>query len=97
MAEDGLFQSVIAIITGSFITLLLLRYLGETMDRITSSFGNAGLFDVSDKWIGSMDTMFDLFYLACWTPFLITVVYSYMNVRRKRTETQMSDFEGSYY
>ena len=95
--SDNLFTSITAVITGSFITIVLLRFLGEVMDRVQASFMDSGLYDVGTDWIGSVDTIYDVFYWACYVPLAVSIIYAFLNAKKQHVETSQMYIEDSYY
>lgn len=93
MSNDSIVESVLMVVVGGFISLILLRYIGGTMDLLLIEFQKAGLHDYT---LYQQFDLSGLLYLACWMPVIMTSMYAVLNIRRKSQQTPPS-YEPNYY
>lgn len=85
----ALMESVISAVVGCFITLILIRFIGEILDRIMLGFMKIGMFSVSPEWqTNPPDTLINLFYIVALMPMLLGILLGILRSQMK-TEHEM--------
>ena len=69
-----LFESGIIMISGCFISVVLIRFLGEVLDRIVEALIDAGAYEVPPVWQTDPSTLINLFYVICMLPAVIGII-----------------------
>jgi hypothetical protein len=91
-----LFESVVVILTGSFISIVLTRFLGEVMDKILNALMDAGIYEVSPAWQTDPSNLINLFYIVCMLPAVLSLFLGVMISQRKTetgVQTEYQEFE----
>ena len=69
-----LFESGIIMIAGCFISIVLLRFLGEVLDKTVAAFVDVGLYDVPPQWQTDPSFLINLFYIICMLPAIVSII-----------------------
>jgi MFS superfamily sulfate permease-like transporter len=79
----NLFESGIIMITGCFISVALIRFLGEVMDRIVATLIDVGVYDVPPEWQTDPGTLINLFYIICMMPAVISIILGILRSQQR--------------
>lgn len=82
MARE-LFEAAIAMIVGTFITIIMVRYLGQTLDLMVATLIDVGIYDVSPVWQTDPSALINLFYVICMLPMVLGFYTGIMLTQRK--------------
>lgn len=84
-----LFESLVIAITGCFLSLVLIRFMGEVLDRMILIFQNVGMYDVAATWQTSPGTLINLFYIAAMLPAVVSIILAILRSQMK-TEVEVA-------
>jgi hypothetical protein len=80
---NNLFESIIIMITGCFISVVLVRFLGQVMDRVVNALVNVGVYDVPAEWQTDPSNLINLFYIICMLPAVISIALGILRSQQK--------------
>lgn len=72
-------------IVGCFISVVLLRFLGEILDRVIAALMDAGVYEVTSTWQTDPSALINLFYIVCMLPAVISII---VGILRSQHRTQ---------
>lgn len=78
-----LFESGIIMITGCFISVVLLRFLGEVLDKTVAALVDVGLYDVPPQWQTDPSFLINLFYIICMLPAIVSIILGILRSQQK--------------
>lgn len=99
MADGGeLIEAVLMAIIGTSLSVFMIRFGGEVLDRIVTGFMNAGLYEISSTWqTGAQESLINVFYIIAMLPCILGIVAGYLRTQRT-TEIDVGQYvtEGDY-
>lgn len=78
-----LFESLVIAIIGCFMSIVLIRFVGEVLDKMILIFQNAGFHNVAGVWQTSPSLLINLFYIACMLPAIVSLVLAVLRSQMK--------------
>lgn len=69
-----LFESGIIMVTGCFISVVLIRFLGQVLDQVLAALIEVGAYEVPPAWQTDPSTLINLFYVICMLPAVISII-----------------------
>lgn len=78
-----LIEAATILIIGCFISIMLLRFMGQIMDQIVVTMIDAGIYDVAATWQTDPSSLINIFYLVCLLPIGISVLTVILLTQRK--------------
>lgn len=69
-----LFESGIIMVTGCFISVVLIRFLGQALDQVLAALIDVGAYEVPPAWQTDPSTLINLFYVICMLPAVISII-----------------------
>lgn len=92
MSGSDVLESAIIAITGCFLSIVLLRFLGEILDRLVEGLISVGMYEVGTAWqSGNTESLMNIFYIACMSPAVLSIVVAFLRTQKK-TERDMGQF-----
>lgn len=82
MARE-LFESLIIATVGVFLSVVLIRFIGEVMDKMIAIFQSAGFHNVAEVWQTSPSLLINLFYIACMLPAILSLILAVLRSQMK--------------
>jgi len=78
-----LFESGIIMITGCFISIVLIRFLGQVLDQVVAALVSVGAYEVPPEWQTDPSTLINLFYIICMLPAVISIILGILRTQEK--------------
>ena len=100
MADGGeLIEAILVAIMGTAVSVFLIRFGGEVLDRLLAGLISSGMYEVSATWqTGSQESLVNLFYIVCALPCILGLIVAYlMTQRRTEIDTGQHISEGDFF
>lgn len=95
MADGGeLTEACLVAIMGTALSVFIIRFGGEVLDRLMAGLISSGMYEVSSTWqTGSQESLVNLFYIVGALPCVLGLIVAYLMTQRK-TEIDTGQYTG---
>lgn len=70
-------------VTGCFISVVLIRFLGQVLDQVVAALVDAGAYEVPPAWQTDPSSLINLFYIICMLPAVISIILGILRSQEK--------------
>lgn len=78
-----LFESGIIMITGCFLSVVLISFLGQVLDQVVAALVEIGAYEVPPEWQTDPSSLINLFYVICMLPAVISIILGILRTQER--------------